>query len=299
MSSRLLNLKFNVEFLSDTLVGEADVSSELCKICNLADENICGKSVILTRNIFLKRVLRASNFRGVIRASAEYIVEALSLSSFNRNAICSYLRDSKNINFRFSCKIPFKEEDKKILELYKWIKIDESEGNIIYKNYPCLVCSFFGTAGLRSLIQVTFVNSNDNKIFEQEIDNEFIGKKCYLFSHQTEGGKKLFLEFIKKGGKGKIHVSIRDPLVKSFYVKSSFKVFQVGVALIWLSFLPINGGVIRFGRFGSRGFGHLKITATYESLNDIAEILNTKNDFYAITDKSLNIIIEELRKRLY
>ena len=285
--------------MSDAIVGEpANISRDLCEILSIGNINECRKCLILNRNIMLKRVLRATSLRGILRASAEYIIETLSLSLFNKSSICSYLKGS---GYKPLCKIPLKDDSNKEKRIFidaGWIDLNKNGNIASWKNYPCLACSFFGTSGLRSLIQVTFLKNNV-KVFEREINDKYVSKKYYIFSHQAITRKRrLFLEVIKKNSRFDFNILLLKPLIKKLYVKGDFSIEEVGVSIIWLSFLPINAGLIRFGRFKSRGLGHIQIISESESFNKIANILNTKENSDNITRKSIEIIKNELNNRL-
>ena len=295
MNSHSLNLVFKLRYLSNVLVGETpDISKDICSFTRLNNKitsvEECKKSIIFTRNIWLRRVIRASSLRGLIRASAEYIVESISRATFNKNAVCSYL----NTLHKPTCKIPLEKDNIEMFSKIGWVEI--REGKIKYKNYTCLICSFFGTSGLKSLIEITFAK-NSLKNFEEVIENVDI--KRYLFSHQISDNKrrKLLLEMAKKNSNFIVNVSIRKPLLEKLYVKGESNIYRVGVSLIWLSLLPINAGLIRLGRFKSRGLGYVEIKYTRDTFNKIAGLINTSS-FYNVTKRALEIIKSELRARL-
>lgn len=202
--------------------------------------------------------------------------------------------------------MPLRDKDKKVLANLGWIELDKEEKIVRFKNYPCLACSFFGTSGLKSLVKISLLKK-DRKVFEKEIGKECTEVRDFLFAHQFDDPRnkrrKMFLEVIKKEvNEDKcgimINISIRKPLTEKLYVKGKFNVFEVGVSLIWLSLLLINGGLLRFGRFTSRGLGHIKIVPMQDSFGKIVKKLNTSGRYSSITKRSMEIIVEELRSRL-
>jgi len=268
------------------------------------DINLCRKVVLQHRDYRLRRVLRASSIRGLLRSASEYVIEAISRRHFNKVAVCSFLKyedDSRKPGMPL-CKLPLNpSEDRKLVEYLESIGWLERSGGVTkYYNYPCLACSLFGALGIKSPLVVALQENSGREAFSVEIKDAKITKHRFVHEIRKRISSPLILESIPSGCEFTVIISIgRGPCEKLYVRKESFE--RVATAALWLAVQVINAGFFRLGRFKSRGMGRIYMYPSKESLNVLCEILNCRrntNVWNELTRKSASFIKTELGARL-
>ena len=307
MRFQLINwYDFKITFLTETVVGESPVINKVfCEILSSElgiSQSECKKVVIQQRDRFLKRILRVSSIRGLIRFSSEFLIELLANQYFDKSAVCSFVSDLKSYGVPVC--IYGEELDNSTLNILKNKEWIVSDGNrLIYKNYPCLACSIFGTTGLPSLVIFSFKRGDYRKTESYITSGKIMRLRFFNEILLGRTGRKLLIETIPKDTSIVLSVGIKKPLIESLYVKNSnYNSEAVALSVIWLAFQLINAGIFRLGRFKSRGFGRIRIDSA--SNGDMEKIKNSlgikvKETYYdLLTKKALEVVKEELRERL-
>ncbi|MHA1594369.1 MAG: RAMP superfamily CRISPR-associated protein [Candidatus Baldrarchaeia archaeon] len=296
----LKNIDFYVVFLSETLTGEQPT------ISGILAPKLGKRSVLQFRNPNLQPVLRTTSMKGLIRHAAEFLIEKVAENILPQQAsqeetqegvaVCSYLSISGQPHVP-RCILPASNLDPRVkekMERLKWILKEENK--IIYKNYPCLSCSIFGTTGLKSLVSISFVKENQPQIQTSE-SPVITSITSFYFTHQfIRGGSPLYVDAIKPGPLYNflLRITIKRPKTPHLHVKSDFDPITVATSVIYLSTLVINSGLFRLGRFKSRGLGWIQLIP--KNTDTLKEILKaTSNNLIEAAKKVLE---EELKSRL-